>query len=89
VLTFSGELNRTSIAALEVQIDQIGCSECSDVVLDVFALRKLDSVGTRVLIGLDHYVRALGAALAITGATGQVAEALASTQLSQPMYGAS
>ncbi|MDQ1359819.1 MAG: hypothetical protein QOJ44_196 [Acidimicrobiaceae bacterium] len=81
VLTLSGELIGSSIAALEVQIDQIGCSECSRVVLDLFALRNVDSVGTRVLAGLDNYVRALGARLAITGATGQVAEALACAPL--------
>jgi anti-anti-sigma factor len=81
VLTLTGELNGTSIAALEVQIDQIGCSQCSRVVLDVSALRGLDSVGTRVLVGLDHYVSALGARLAITGARGQVAEALANSPL--------
>ncbi|HEX4218721.1 MAG TPA: STAS domain-containing protein [Acidimicrobiales bacterium] len=84
VLTLAGELNGTSIAALEVQIDQIGCSHCSGVVLDVSALRKLDSVGTRVLVGLDHYVQALGARLAVTGATGQVAEALATTRVLCP-----
>jgi anti-anti-sigma factor len=81
VLTLTGELNGTSIAALEVQIDQIGCSQCSGVVLDVSALRRLDPVGTRVLVGLDHYVSALGARLSITGATGQVAEALATSPL--------
>ncbi len=81
VLTLTGELNGTSIAALEVQIDQIGCSQCSGVVLDVSALRTLDPVGTRVLVGLDHYVTALGARLAITGAWGQVAEALADSPL--------
>lgn len=81
MLTLTGELNGSSIAALEVQIDQIGCSQCSRVVLDVSALRKLDSVGTRVLVGLDHYVRALGARMAITGAAGQVAEALTTSAL--------
>ena len=64
-----------------MQIDQIGCSQCSGVVLDVSALRRLDPVGTRVLVGLDHYVSALGARLSITGARGQVAEELATSPL--------
>lgn len=59
VLTMSGELNGTSMPALEVQIDQIGCSGCEDVVLDVTGLRALDRVARRVLVGLDHYVRAI------------------------------
>jgi anti-anti-sigma factor len=81
VLTMSGELNGTSIAALEVSIDQIGRSACEHVVLDVTGLTRLDSVGIRVLIGLDQYVRALGARLTVTGAGGQVAEAFALTRL--------
>ena len=85
LLTVSGELNGTSIAALEAQIDQIGCSECHDIVLDVAGLLTVDSVGMRVLIGLDHYVRALGARLTVTGASGSVAEALAPTRLGRPV----
>lgn len=81
VLTMSGELNGTSMPALEVRIDQIGCSGCEDVVLDVTGLRALDRVARRVLVGLDHYVRALGAPLTVTGASGQVTEALATTRL--------
>lgn len=81
VLTITGELNRTSIAALEMQIDQIGCSECDDVVLDVAGLRRLDPIGASVLIGMGHYVRALGGRLTVTGASGQVAETLATTRL--------
>jgi anti-anti-sigma factor len=81
VLTITGELNRTSIAALEMQIDQIGCSECDDVVLDVAGLRRLDPIGTSVLIGMGHYVRALGGRLTVTGASGQVGETLATARL--------
>jgi anti-anti-sigma factor len=81
VLTLTGDLNGSSIAALEVQIDQIGCSMCSRVVINVCALRNVDSVGVRVLVGLDNYVRALGARSVITGATGKVAEVLACAPL--------
>jgi anti-anti-sigma factor len=80
-LTLIGELNGTSIPALEAQIDQIGCSDCENVVLDVSGLASIDSVGLSVLTGLDHYVHGLGAHLTVIGARGQVAEALAATSL--------
>jgi anti-anti-sigma factor len=80
-LTLIGELNGTSIPALEAQIDQIGGSDCQNVVLDVSGLVAIDSVGVRVLTGLNHYGRGLGAHLTVIGASGQVAEALAATSL--------
>jgi anti-anti-sigma factor len=75
------ELNSASLAAFEAQIDQIAGAEFANVLLDVTALSKFDAVGTRVLIGLDHYVEALGARLTITGVSRQVADALAHTHL--------
>lgn len=80
-LTLIGELNGTSLPALEAQIDQIGGSDCENVVLDVSGLVTIDSVGIRVLTGLKHYVRGLGAHLTVIGARGQVAEALTATSL--------
>jgi anti-anti-sigma factor len=80
-LTLRGELTGASIAALETQVDQIGCSYCKEVFLDVTGLKRLDSIGLRVLIGIDHYVEALGGQLTILGASGEVAEALAPTGL--------
>jgi anti-anti-sigma factor len=79
VLTLSGQLTRASVAALEAQVDQIGSAECEHLILDVTDLTSLDAVGSRVLAGLDVYVRALGTRLTITGANGAVAEALAGT----------
>lgn len=81
VLTMVGKLVAVSICALEVQIDQIGCSPARDVVLDVTRLTVIDTVGTRVLVGLDTYVRAMGGELRISGARGQVAQALTPTPL--------
>jgi anti-anti-sigma factor len=81
VLTMSGELNGSSIPALDASIDQIGGSRCERIVLDVSRLTRLDSAGTRALVSLDHYVRALGARLTVAGASGQVAQALAFTRL--------
>ena len=81
ILTLRGELNGASIASLEVQIDQIGASDSDVVLLDLNGLQRLDEVGRRVLIGLDQYVRALGGRLTVTRVDGQVAVALAGTQL--------
>jgi anti-anti-sigma factor len=81
VLTMSGELNRSSIPALDASIEQIGGSRCERIVLDVSRLKRLDSAGTLALVSLDQYVRALGARLTFAGARGQVAQALAFTRL--------
>ena len=81
VLTMSGELNGSSIPALDASIDQIGGSRCERIVLDVSRLTRLDSAGTHALVSLDHYVRALGARLTVAGASGQVSQALAFTRL--------
>jgi anti-anti-sigma factor len=80
-LTLIGELNGASLPAFEAQIDQIGGSDCENVVLDVSGLVTIDSVGIRVLTGLEHYVRGLGAHLTVIGARGQAAESLAATSL--------
>ena len=77
MLTLSGQLTRTSVAALDAQVDQIGCADCKHLILDLADLTGLDEVGSRVLEGLDVYVRTLGAQLSITGASGVVAEMLA------------
>lgn len=75
-LVLFGVLCATSIAALEAQIDQLGCIPCDDVVVDVRGLRGLDPVGVNVLLGLDHYVAGRGGSLWITGAVGQIATTL-------------
>lgn len=81
VLSTHGALIGSSIAALEAQIDQIGCAESSDVVLDLTGLVEIDAPGLRVVIGMAQYVRALGRNIEITGATGMVARAIESAHL--------
>jgi anti-anti-sigma regulatory factor len=81
VLTLSGALVSTSIAALEVQIDQIGETEFANVVLDVTNLRMIDLAGIRQLMKLSGHIERLGARLTISGACGQVAAVLAGTHL--------
>jgi anti-anti-sigma factor len=75
-LILSGSLSGTSIAALEAQVDQLGCAPFDAVVIDVRRLTALDAVGARVLFGLYHYVEAKGGQLRIVGATKQVASTL-------------
>jgi anti-anti-sigma factor len=77
VLTLSGQLTRTSVAALDAQVDQIGCSKCTELILDVTGLIGLDAVGSRALVGLSVYLRALGARLTVNGANEALAEAMA------------
>jgi len=72
-LILAGALCGSSIAALEAQVDQLGCRRCEDVVVDVAGLVLLDDVGARVLVGLRHYVSGRGGHLVVTGAQGQVA----------------
>jgi hypothetical protein len=66
----------TSIAALEAQVDQLGCIPCDDVVVDGGGLVAIDPVGANVLLGLHHYVGGRGGTLRITGATGPIATIL-------------
>jgi ABC-type transporter Mla MlaB component len=87
VLSATGMLTRDSIAALEAQIDHIGCAEPSAVILDLTDVVRIDATGLNVVLGLVHYVEALGRKVAIAGARGQVAAALADARLVRPSLG--
>ena len=76
ILVLGGRLTGASIAALEAQVDQLGCLPCDDVVVDASGLTALDPVGANVLLGLFHYVEGRGGTLRISGARGPVAGAL-------------
>jgi anti-anti-sigma regulatory factor len=75
-LVLEGSLCTTSIAALEAQVDQLGCIPCDDVTVDLQGLHALDAVGAKVLLGLRHYVDGRGGSLQITRATPAMATAL-------------
>src|ERR1700733_1308076 len=75
-VVLQGALSDTSIAALEAQVDQLGCIPCDDVVVDASGLTALDAVGANVLLGLYHYVNGRGGTLRITGARGPIASTL-------------
>lgn len=76
ILTLDGYLTGTSIAALQAQIDQIGCTNCRDIVLDVSRLLGIDHRGEGLLYGLYHYATARGGELRFVGASGQLAVAI-------------
>jgi anti-anti-sigma factor len=75
-LVLRGELCDTSLAALEAQVDQLGCMPCQDVVVDLRSLVRLDAVGANVLLGLYHYVMARGGTFRVTEAPDEVATTL-------------
>ena len=77
MLRLKGVLGATSIAALETQIDQLGCMDCQNVCVDLSELRGIDGVGVNVLNGLHDYVQGRGGHLELEGAIGQVADELA------------
>ena len=57
VLRMTGELNHSSVPALQAQMDQIGCSQCYEVLLDLTALRGVDVTGLGALVRLDRHIR--------------------------------
>jgi anti-anti-sigma regulatory factor len=75
-LILCGVLCDATLAALEAQVDQLGCMPCEDVVVDVRGLTKLDPVGANVLLGLYYYVVARGGEFRVTTAIDEVAAAL-------------
>lgn len=81
VLTMHGELSWLSVAALEAQIDRLGCSPLSDLVLDLSHLDGIDGTGVRVLVGLQDYARGREGTFSCFGAKEAVARALEGTPL--------
>jgi anti-anti-sigma factor len=75
-LTLRGELRGTSLAALEAQVDQLGCLPCEQVVVDMGAVTALDEVGAKVILGLYYYVLGRGGSLRVAGMSGDVARSL-------------
>jgi anti-anti-sigma factor len=75
-LTLRGDLCQSSVAALQAQVDQLGCLPCEEVVVDLRSLAALDAVGANLLLGLYHYVTARGGAFRVTDACPVVAETL-------------
>lgn len=64
-LKVRGDLDADSLPALSTQIDQVVCTPCREVVLDLTAARSLDALACRVVVGLHHYVTARGGELTV------------------------
>jgi anti-anti-sigma factor len=77
VLKLFGALKGTTAAALEAQIDQLNCTACLDVNVDLAQVTEIDAIGAGVLSGLEYQVRSRGGRLTMIGATARVASALA------------
>jgi anti-anti-sigma regulatory factor len=75
-LTLRGILCDSSIAALEAQVDQLGCTPCHEVVIDLRQVTRLDPVGANVIFGLYHYVVGRGGELRAMTAHDQVTATL-------------
>jgi anti-anti-sigma regulatory factor len=75
-LTLHGALCGTSLAALEAQVDQLGCLPCEQVIVDMGHLTEIDEVGAKVVLGLYYYVLGRGGTLRLTAMSGPVAEIL-------------
>jgi anti-anti-sigma factor len=81
VLVLHGELCGATIAALEAQLDQLACTACHDVRVDLSGLEATDEAGLRVLAGLCHYVKGRGGEVRLEG-TDQLAIPWSSVGLS-------
>ncbi|MGH9019215.1 MAG: STAS domain-containing protein [Acidimicrobiales bacterium] len=75
-LALVGALGGTSIAALQAQVDQLGCIPCDEVIVDVGGLTSIDRVGGNVLLGLYHYVEGRGGHLRFDGAADAITATL-------------
>jgi anti-anti-sigma factor len=75
-LVLRGDLCGATLTALEVQVDQLGCVPCEEVVVDLADLTAMDGVGANVLLGLHHYIVARGGELRVIGARPSVTTAL-------------
>lgn len=76
-LTLRGELCGTSLAALEAQVDQLGCLLCEQVIVDMRHVTQIDDVGAKVILGLYYYVLGRGGELRVSALAGAVAGAVA------------
>jgi len=75
-IILSGDLCGTSISALETQVDQLGSSPWTEVIVDLERLATIDGIGANVLVGLNYYIDARGGQMTVVGASAPVAAAL-------------
>jgi anti-anti-sigma factor len=79
-LALRGDLVAATIGELEEHLDLIVCCQSDEVVIDLGRLQSIDSAGARVLIGLQHYIKARGGDFDIVGADRRTAATLREAQ---------
>jgi anti-anti-sigma factor len=80
-LSIRGALDAGSLPALSAQLDQLQCTPCQEVLLDVAAVTVLDHTGCNAIAGLAHYVSARGGRLIIRCGPGAIRGLLCSSGL--------
>ena len=60
VLRVTGTLDAVSVPTLSAQFDQVQCTPCPEILLDLSEIAVLDSVGCNAIAGLCHYISARG-----------------------------
>lgn len=76
VLVVRGRLSGAAVVALEVQVEQLNCNGCVDVVLDAASLVEIDGNGVRALRRLERRLAAAGGRLTVLGAAPCIRRAL-------------
>ena len=80
-LSIRGALDSRSLPALSAQLDQLQCTPCEHVLLDVASVSVLDHAGCNAIAGLAHYVTGRGGRLVIRCGPGAIRGLLVSTGL--------
>ncbi len=70
-LHLDGELDVVSVRRLRPLVDELLARDCRAVVVDLSALRLIDSSGIGILIHLSRRLRAMGGRLIVRGARAQ------------------
>jgi anti-anti-sigma factor len=88
-LSIRGVLDADSLPALSAQLDQLQCTSCEHVLLDVASVSVLDHAGCNAIAGLAHYVSGRGGRLIIRCGPGAIRGLLVSTGLGAHLEDAS
>jgi anti-sigma B factor antagonist len=81
VLAAEGELDLSTVPAVDREVQELCAAGCRSIVLDLRALTFIDSSGLSLLLRLDAQARSDGFAFAIVEGDGPVRRLLALTNL--------
>jgi anti-anti-sigma factor len=83
VLRVLGSLVASTVPALSAQFDQLQCTPCDEVVLDLHELSAIDTVGCNAILGITQYMSHRHGTLQIRGASNAIRGLLVSTGLAE------